>query len=471
MRFNQKAGKTPWLHLASIALVISLTACDNDNSVGNDGNSNSSSNEDETTSREIPTGATTGVLMDAQVSGVSYATSSGKSGVTDDQGTYDYIHGDTVEFKLGGLILGNVKATPIVTPIELADGNDNKLRNLLLLLQSLDADGDRENGISISADTATAVHASINLKSDPAKFVASNKFQAALEAGDLHNTAQTLEEANTHFASQSTVMLGTHIWVRYDDTTADVIRFATSGSGEYLHGQASPDDSCTINRVCAGKTLYRAGVEYGFANAPGFDTRGFKLSGTTTVDTNLRAGLSNPDSKRRIRTDGYKMVSSDIVTVQREREQPSVFGELFHVASPIEFSDKNEVIPTEVKETLFYKMDNVSSSIVGAWAYDKDAINTQTLLFFANNKFMLIDPVGADRGECGEPGVEFASYSYQQDTHKLKMSNFTYNSNQCAGFSDDDSNGPIGFTISADGNTAELEKQGEEPVTLYRVSN
>lgn len=471
MKSNQNTTKNHWLRLAPIALAIGLAACDNNG----DGSSNISSDSNLAATRDMPTGTTTGVLTDAQVAGVSYTTTSGKSGVTDANGSFNFDHGDTVEFKLGALTLGNIQATPIVTPLALADGNENKIQNLIILLQSLDSDGDPSNGISITADAAAAVNTSLDLQSNPATFAGSTELQAILEAAGIDGNAKTAEEASAHFLAHSTAILGTNIWVRYNDQIANVIRIAADGSGEYLQGQASPDDSCNINRVCAGRTLYKAGVEYGIASALGFNARGFNLVGKATVDTNLRAGLSDPDPERRVRTDGYAMISSDIVTVQREREKPSVFGELFHIASPIELSDENEVILKEVKETRYSKMDHVSSDIVGAWAYDKDAINTPTLMFFANNKFMRIDPTGTaqrkDQVHCAEPGIEFASYAYNKSANKLNISRFTYNTDGCIGFSAGDSSLSHRFTISADGDTAELEKQGDEPVTLYRISS
>ncbi len=85
---------------------------------------------------------------------------------------------------------------------------------------------------------------------------------------------------------------------------------------------------------------------------------------------------------------------------------------------------------------------------------------------------MMVDPNGAtqreDQAKCSKPGIEFASYSYDKGTGKLNLSSYTYNTNGCAGFSDVD--GSIGFSINADGNTAKLDKQGEESVTVYRVS-
>ena len=120
----------------------------------------------------------TGRLLDTAVSGVAYVSPSG-SGTTDGNGTFKFNHGDTVEFKLGSLSLGKAKGAAIVTPMELAGDNDNRLRNLLVLLQSLDVDGNPENGISIPASAASAVTATINLDSDPAPFAPSPELQKA----------------------------------------------------------------------------------------------------------------------------------------------------------------------------------------------------------------------------------------------------------------------------------------------------
>ena len=66
-----------------------LTAC-------NDGSSSASSTQ-------------TGVLSDSYVKGVAYsAAPSGKTGATGTNGEFDYLAGDTVTFKIGGVTLGSV---------------------------------------------------------------------------------------------------------------------------------------------------------------------------------------------------------------------------------------------------------------------------------------------------------------------------------------------------------------------------
>lgn len=467
-----KLRKNSWVHLISTLAIVGLTACDSGTEKAATTSSDSSSTP--TQKRPTPTGPTTGILIDSPVSGIAYAASSGKSGVTNDEGVFNFNYGDKIEFKLGGLTLGNIQGSQILTPIELAGDNDNKSQNLLILFQSLDSDGDATNGISISSETAAAVKSSINLDSNPDTFADSANLKSIMEVSGVIGNVKTAEEAKTHFLSQGVALLSAQIWVSYNNQIASVLRVAADNSHEYLQGDARPDDSCDENRVCGGRTIFQAGVEYGVADAIGFDSRGFNIVGKPSIDTNLKAGLSNPGPTRRIRTDGLELINSDIVTVQRARAESSVFGELFHIAKPIEISDENEVAPKEVKETRYSKIDNDASGIVGAWAYDGNVIKTQTLVFLPNGKFMMIDPTGAtqraDQAKCGKPGIEFSSYVYDKGASKLNLSSFTYNTNGCAGFSDLDNNTAIGFSISSDGNTAKLDKPGEESVTIYRVS-
>ncbi|MDH5551715.1 MAG: adhesin [Nitrosomonas sp.] len=475
MKSNHKIRKTP-LALISAALVIGLTACGDDVSLSNiSGISNSSTDNFNMAVLAAPSGAATGVLG-TKVAGVSYSASSGKSGITDEDGTFEFNHGDTIEFKLGGLDLGKVPASPVVTPVTLADGNENKLQNILILFQSLDSDGDPSNGISITAETAEAINKSINLAGDPDKFASAAKLQEIIENSEIDGAVKTAEEANTSFLSQSTTMLGGKVWVRYNDRVASMVRIASDGSGEYVQGQASPDDSCNINRVCAGRTIFRAGVEYGILSAPTVNASGFTLSGETTVDTNLRAGFSDPDVATRITSDGYELVLSDIVNVQLERETPSIFSEIFHIggASSTVRAKRDAVPQTEVVDRRFKRVENDPSGIVGAWAFDNDTLNTRTFMFFPDGKFFLVDPTGdtqlESQADCAQPGVEFANYTYNKGSNQLSISGFTYNTDGCAGLSSLESNAVHKFTISSDGDTAKLEKQGEEAVTVYRIS-
>lgn len=459
MKLNQQLSKKTWAYLSSL-LIISLASC--------------SDHQETKISRAPLKGPTTGTLMDAApVAGVSYTTSSGTTGITDAQGVYHYNHGDNVKFQLGGLIIGEIKGATIVTPIELAAGNDNKLLNLPILLQSLDSDNDLSNGISIPAEAAAAIKSSLNIESSPTDFANSTALKAAREAAGIPGDIKSPEEASANFLAQGISLLSSHVWVKYDDRGASIIRISADGSGEYLQGEATADDSCDENRVCGGSTIIKAGVEYGIASASEFDARGFNLNTSPSIDTNLRAGLSHPRPTWRIHTDGHELIISDIVVAQRAREQSSLFGELFHIARPLELSSDDEPILTEIKEKRYARIENDPSGIVGAWALDNDAINTKLVLFFPNNSFMLVDPTGetfqSEPIDCGNPGIEFASYAYDATSKLLNTRGFIYDTNGCVGFSGRSDN-PISFDISSNGQSAVLTRQGEAPVTLYRIS-
>ncbi|MEP7073840.1 MAG: hypothetical protein ABI727_06600 [Nitrosospira sp.] len=93
-------------------------------------------------------GAMMEVLTNMAVAGAAYLTSSGTAGATDEKGVSKRNHGGTVELRLGSLIIGKIKALPIVTPIELTADRSIGPQNTLILLQPLDADGKAKNGIS-----------------------------------------------------------------------------------------------------------------------------------------------------------------------------------------------------------------------------------------------------------------------------------------------------------------------------------
>ena len=96
-----------------------------------------------------------GQLLDSFVWGVTYTTTSNKKGITDKNGFFEYLEGDEIEFTIGELRLGKVKAQSLITPLELAhQTNIDALSvvNRLRLLQSLDEDQNPVNGIKITED-------------------------------------------------------------------------------------------------------------------------------------------------------------------------------------------------------------------------------------------------------------------------------------------------------------------------------
>ena len=99
-----------------LAFVLGLASCGDGKGPSATGASSGASSASGSTEK----GPTTGRLLDTAVEGVSFTASSGATGTTDKQGTFKFSHGDTVEFKLGTLVLGKPKGAAIITPMELA---------------------------------------------------------------------------------------------------------------------------------------------------------------------------------------------------------------------------------------------------------------------------------------------------------------------------------------------------------------
>ena len=94
------------------------------------------------------------MFLDAPVAGIAY-TIVGTTEVkyTNAEGEFEYQPGDEVVFSIGGIELPAVTATGVVTPLTVFDTNDltdTKVVNFARLLQTLDTDGDPDNGISIA---------------------------------------------------------------------------------------------------------------------------------------------------------------------------------------------------------------------------------------------------------------------------------------------------------------------------------
>ena len=100
---------------------------------------------------EVPFGTTvlSGIFLDSPVENLPYTTAS-QSGITDEQGRFNYIAGETIVFSIGNIEFPPVDARDIITPVDLfSDGtvNHRGVVNISRLLQTLDSDDDLSNGI------------------------------------------------------------------------------------------------------------------------------------------------------------------------------------------------------------------------------------------------------------------------------------------------------------------------------------
>jgi hypothetical protein len=131
----------------SIFLFILLFACSKDDNPGPKGG---------------PDATSQGVFIDSPVTGLRYETET-HNGVTDENGKFDYEEGETVTFFVGDIKLGSAPAAEELSPIAIAATPDAtiqtlEVQNIAALLQTLDVDGNTDNGIVISPEVAQAIN-------------------------------------------------------------------------------------------------------------------------------------------------------------------------------------------------------------------------------------------------------------------------------------------------------------------------
>jgi len=103
-----------------------------------------------------------GVFLDSLVEGI-YFVSGEQSGFTDANGTFQYEVGATIQFSVGGVIIGECLGQELITPVNLVEGATDAshptVLNIASFIQTLDTDGNADNGITISLDVSQAIEA------------------------------------------------------------------------------------------------------------------------------------------------------------------------------------------------------------------------------------------------------------------------------------------------------------------------
>ena len=100
-----------------------------------------------------------GRFIDADVAGLAWATAD-LAGFTNAQGRYSWIPGEDIRFAVGRTTLGTAHGQHSLTPLDLFPGADSaspEVINLARFLQTLDQDGDAENGITLTPEVSAVV--------------------------------------------------------------------------------------------------------------------------------------------------------------------------------------------------------------------------------------------------------------------------------------------------------------------------
>lgn len=307
----------------------------------------------------------TGVFVDSAVAGINYSTSpSGMSGKTNALGEYNYEEGDTVTFSIGGTSLPPVAASGRVTPADMSDDADI-VTNVLQLLQTLDEDGNPDNGISIG-DQAHNLLDGVSLDVTGA-------------AGDFDSQAETAigetlvseEQANEHFAqSQQADLRGSWVFVE--------------PAGESSNGQGPNGEEINVITFLDGQRYIvahkygnedqgAATVEWGFYS---WDPVSGQLSTEVSLESDSDGGLGNG-------TDTLRLV-----------------GDELHLGSE------------EGAETPFMAVESSSNPYVGSWYFPEgEDFNVLTILDGSNYVVAHSNNAEAYTGEPVSASSEWGTYS------------------------------------------------------------
>jgi hypothetical protein len=418
--------------LAALVSAAFLGACG-----GGGGSTDNSTNDNPPQTQNpapVQAGTSSGILTDGPVAGVQYTTSGGYSGVTGADGSYAYNPGETVTFKIGAITLGTVTATGTVTPLDLAAAATNKenvATNLLVLLQSLDADGDASNGIAINDATksAAASASAIDLTQAPASFASSSNsaLTSVMNSAGLPKTAPVSEtQALAHFKEEFFKKLAGG-WTAVEGSSAITLRFDTSGN--YIIGE-----------VGTAEFGGQSGTEVGRIDWNPKTGEISLVADSIVHDSNGEWGLSHNNGSTVFKVDGDKLVVTD-----------------------------------DIDTVSFERVANDPASLVGTWAIDSTAtMNTQNFTFFENGKYLMADPLGdteynsTDDPKCGEGGVEYGTYTYNATTGVLAVSSAPeVDTNGCAGAWDKPANSGLSATITFNTDKSSFTLEG---TTFHRVS-
>lgn len=363
----------------------------------------------------------TGVFVDSPVAGVAYTTSpSGKSGITNAIGEYQYEEGDTVVFSIGGIVFPEVTAKGKVTPLDMggenADLNTPAVTNVIRLLQSLDADGDPENGISITEATRTTL-SDVVLDVEAATF----ESEATTALNTLNKVLVSSEDAVGHFQSSlQNELLGS--WV-YEEENGNINVLTFFTENRYVIAHSGGDDE----EQSAGSAEYG---RYSWNPVNGEFT-------TSVIRQNDGSGgLDNEE---------FTVTLAD--------------GQLTFT-SPDEGSFD------------FIKVESATGGLVGAWRFLEpradDAESGDLLTFYSATEYVFVHLWNHDISEDPQVTSEWGTYEWAQDG-SFSVGEPSVDTDGPAGFYDPEENPTRAITLPGNGELVLAEDESAEAETWTRV--
>jgi hypothetical protein len=147
------------------------------------------------------------MFIDSAVEGLRFETPT-QSGLTDANGTFNYINGEAVSFFIGDIMLGTSPGITRLTPMNLVPGDSSnpQVINILRFVQSLDEDNNPDNGIRITDTISTrAIGQALDFSLSIADFEkTANALLTLLTSGSV-NILVDASSAQAHFLASLNV--------------------------------------------------------------------------------------------------------------------------------------------------------------------------------------------------------------------------------------------------------------------------
>lgn len=191
------------------ALFAALAGCNS----GSDSSDNTPAPSSDNHQTESRVADKVGIFLDSPVTGLKVVRPNGESALTGQWGEFKYAEGETLAFYLGGLRLGNITGKAEITPLDLfaaANSNDQRVTNLLRLLQSLDANNDPSDGIQLT--DIPEVSANIQLDQTDNAFEADSNTVALLQKRRPGLRLVGTDAARAHFESSRVKAAKQGLW-------------------------------------------------------------------------------------------------------------------------------------------------------------------------------------------------------------------------------------------------------------------
>jgi hypothetical protein len=386
----------------------------------------------------------TGTFVDSPVINIGYRTET-QNGVTNSRGEFKYFPGETVTFFIGALEFPSVLADEIVTPLDIAGTDDvfhHMVVNIIRLLQSLDKDGNPDNGITITDmaknnavvldfDLSIPIFQSLSgvstLVANSGQDISRSELVSIIEA-TLHlvRSLALSTEAFGPTLDPETFFKGT--W-RGAHPDRDFVLLSFFEDNSYIHAEVG---DLGISEM--------SGMEWGTID---FQGQGFSQA-TQLFDENGTAGLNM-----------FKPAPPELTWV-------------FSALEPSDGSILNPVIETPFANSpslenaiRFRKI--ISEDLLGTWVSTATPAELLTISFFDDDTYFFAE-IDRDNPELMS-GMELGTYARDESTGLLTVTQ-AFDNNGSAGLTDFVGIGaPNVFAdISADTLTVTIDEDGDTQI-------